>query len=94
MAFLTPAHMVERLYLQKGNKVADFGTGSGAYALELAHAVTDTGKVYAIDLHRDSLQTLEHVAAKRGFLNIETVWARSRVDNIYRFLFDGCGYYF
>lgn len=75
MAFLTPAHLIERLYIKKGTAVADFGAGSGAYALELARAVTDTGKVYAIDIHRDILQTLEHTAHKMGFLNIETVWA-------------------
>ena len=75
MAFLTPAHLIERLYIKKGSAVADFGAGSGAYTIELAHAVTDTGKVYAIDIHRDLLQTLEHTAHKMGLLNIETVWA-------------------
>jgi ubiquinone/menaquinone biosynthesis C-methylase UbiE len=63
MAFLTPAHLVERLYIKKGS------------AVELARAVTDTGKVYAIDIHRDILQTLEHTAHKMGLMNIETVWA-------------------
>jgi ubiquinone/menaquinone biosynthesis C-methylase UbiE len=73
--FLTPEHLVERLYLKRGAKVGDFGAGAGAYAIALAEAVGDEGKVYAIDLHRDHLQTLENTVRKMGFLSIDTMWA-------------------
>jgi len=73
--FLTPEHLVEKLYIKRGSRVADFGAGAGAYTLALAHATGDEGKVYAIDLHRDMLTTLENTAEKMGYQNIETIWA-------------------
>lgn len=73
--FLTPEHLVEKLYLKAGDRVADFGAGVGAYTLALSSSVTDTGKVFAVDVNRDLLSTLEGTAQKMGYLNIETIWA-------------------
>ena len=74
MAFLTPEHLVERLYLKPGNMAADFGAGSGAYCMALSKEVGEMGKVYAIDINRDLLDTLKTTFEKMGYLNIETIW--------------------
>lgn len=66
---------MEKLYVKPGSRVADFGAGAGAYTLALAHATGDEGKVYAVDIHRDMLTTLENSAEKMGYQNIETIWA-------------------
>jgi ubiquinone/menaquinone biosynthesis C-methylase UbiE len=72
--FLTPEHLVEKMVLKKGSVVADFGSGSGAYTIALLETVGIEGKVYAIDIHRDALKTLETEASKQGFQNLEIMW--------------------
>lgn len=75
MSFLTPEHLVERLFLKKGSRVADIGAGSGAYVVSLARAVGDEGKVFAVDIHRDALHTLHNSLIKAGYLNTDIIWA-------------------
>ncbi len=54
--------------------MADFGAGSGAYALELARLVGHTGMVYAVDVQKDLLTSLRSEARRRGLHNIEILW--------------------
>ncbi len=75
MAFLTPKHLVEKLNLRVGASVADIGSGSGAYIESLALAVGDEGKVYAVDIHKDMLDTTKKSLEERGFQNIDIIWA-------------------
>ncbi len=56
-------------------KVADFGSGSGAYALLIAPLVGEAGRVYAIDVQRDLLRRLHNEAMRRGLRNVSIVWA-------------------
>ena len=58
-------------YVSKGQVVADLGCGPGYYALPLAGIVGPEGKVYAVDLGRVSVRTLERKAKKCGYQNIE-----------------------
>jgi ubiquinone/menaquinone biosynthesis C-methylase UbiE len=73
--FLTPDHLVRELYLKEGDRVADFGSGSGAYTIALAKEVGNTGMVYAVDIHRDMLHTLLGTVERRNLLNVDIVWA-------------------
>lgn len=75
MAFLSPDHLVEKLYLKDGSRVADVGSGSGAYVVSLARSVGEKGKVYAVDIHRDALHTLHNSLTKAGYLNTDIIWA-------------------
>ena len=75
MSFLTPEHLVRELYLKPGDRVCDIGCGSGAYTIALAEEVGETGQVYAVDIHRDALHTLAGTLEKRGFQNVEMLWA-------------------
>lgn len=54
--------------------VADFGTGSGAYALALSEAVGSSGRVYALDVQKTLLSRLKKQAEDAGRRNIEVVW--------------------
>ncbi len=58
-------------YVKKGQVVADLGCGSGYYTLPLAELVGPEGKVYAVDLGKTSIRTLEKRAGKGGYRNIE-----------------------
>lgn len=74
MAFISPIHLIEKMYIKEGSTVADFGAGSGAYTLALSEVVGKKGKVYALDIHRDMLETMQASALKMGLENIETIW--------------------
>lgn len=69
-----PLSTVLQLGLAEGMKVADFGAGSGHYAICAAHIVGATGGVYAIDVQQDLLTRLRKEAQERA-LPIETLWA-------------------
>jgi len=50
-----PAQVVEALALKPGMVVADLGSGSGYFTRRFVEAVTDRGKVYAVDVEPEML---------------------------------------
>ncbi|MBI4135593.1 methyltransferase domain-containing protein [Candidatus Uhrbacteria bacterium] len=72
--FAHPAHNVVALGIQPGMKIADFGSGSGAYVLSIAEALCGSGHVYAVDIQRDLLRRTRNESQNRGFRNVEIVW--------------------
>jgi ubiquinone/menaquinone biosynthesis C-methylase UbiE len=74
MAFVNPENVVKSFDLEPGGVVADFGSGSGAWALAAARFVGPDGKVYAVDVQKEILSALKSRADTEGFLNIEIVW--------------------
>lgn len=73
--FAHPAKNVAALGIQADFKIADFGAGSGAYTFALAERLEHSGKVYAIDVQRDLLRRIHSEAARRGFKNVDIIWA-------------------
>lgn len=73
--FAHPHRNVSVLGVTPGMAVADFGSGSGAYVLAIAEHLAHSGHVYAIDVQRDLLRRTKNEAAKRGFKNVEILWA-------------------
>jgi ubiquinone/menaquinone biosynthesis C-methylase UbiE len=71
--FSEPREVIKQLFLSPDMKVADFGSGSGHYALELAEVLRE-GHVYAIDVQKDLLERLKSEAKKRFLNNLEIVW--------------------
>lgn len=66
MAFSDPAHNVNQLGIPEGAVVADFGTGSGFYAIAAAKKVAGDGIVYAIDIQDNLLARLSDMAITEG----------------------------
>lgn len=54
-----PAQVVGVLDLKPGMAVADLGSGSGYFTRRFVEAVTETGKVYAIDVEPEALKYVE-----------------------------------
>jgi ubiquinone/menaquinone biosynthesis C-methylase UbiE len=75
MRFLSPKQVITPLHITPGQKVADFGCGSGHYIFELSEKVTGPGIVYAVDIHKALLVKIAKEAEERNLLNIRTVWA-------------------
>ena len=72
--FAHPVRNVASLGITPGMKVADFGSGSGAYVLAIADVLAHSGHVYAIDVQRDLLRKTKNEAHKRGYKNVEVIW--------------------
>lgn len=71
--FAHPGYNAAAIGVKEGHVVADFGAGSGHYALEFASLVGGAGRVYAIDVQRNLLIRLRNEATRHGFANVETV---------------------
>ena len=66
-----PSQRLVEPYAKKGQMVADLGCRRGFYTLVLAKAVGPEGKVYAVDLNKKCIQTLQGRADEAGYHNIE-----------------------
>lgn len=73
--FAHPTRNVEALGVKPGMRVADFGSGSGAYVLAIAAALEGSGTVYAVDVQKDLLRRTQTEASARGYKNVEILWA-------------------
>lgn len=73
--FAHPARNVIGIGITPGMRIADFGSGSGAYVLAIAKTLCNSGHVYAVDVQRNLLQRVKNEAHKRGFKNVEVLWS-------------------
>lgn len=72
--FAHPPRNVAALGIEPGMKVADFGSGSGAYVNLIAEALLGSGTVYAIDIQKDLLRRIKNEAERKGHANVELLW--------------------
>jgi len=63
-----PSELVEKLGINRGDVVMDFGCGPGFYTIELAKKAK---KVMAVDLSPEMLKKAQNKAVKAGVKNIE-----------------------
>jgi len=64
----SPEKLASELHLQKGERVAELGCGSGHMVVAIARKVGEEGKVYAIDILDKKLEAVRS-SAKLFFLN-------------------------
>ena len=72
--FSDPSHSISQFELQSGSRVADLGAGTGTLSVIAAHAVGDSGKVYAVEVQKGLLDKLKNHAKEARVHNIEAVW--------------------
>jgi len=70
--FLNPEQVLKQLDLKEEMTAADFGSGSGGWAIPLAKILKD-GKVFAIDILEEPLSALKGKAEISNVSNIETI---------------------
>ncbi|MDZ7836674.1 MAG: methyltransferase domain-containing protein [Actinomycetota bacterium] len=68
-----PDQVIEALKLQRGNQVADIGSGGGYYTFRFAQIVGKQGKVYAVDTNSQLLEHVESTGRQKGLTNVSTV---------------------
>ena len=67
--------------VQTGDRVADFGAGSGFIATEFAKAAGEKGELVAIDILEEPLEVLQSKAKRLGLLNVRTVKSNLEKEN-------------
>lgn len=73
--FLSPEQVVRQFGLEKGDHVADLGAGHGYFTIPMARIVGGDGKIFALDIQKNSLDMIRSKARLEYLLNIETIWA-------------------
>jgi ubiquinone/menaquinone biosynthesis C-methylase UbiE len=73
--FIDPEKVLFRAGLTSGQTVADFGAGSGFYALSAAKVVGNNGKVFVVDVLESALAHVSADARLRMAKNIQTIQA-------------------
>ena len=68
--FINPKEIISTLEIEMGMSVGDFGCGTGYFTFPLAERVGQTGRVYALDILKDKLETIESEAKILGLGNI------------------------
>jgi len=72
--FIDPNQVLRQLRLRNNMTAADFGSGSGGWAIPLAKKLED-GKVYAIDILEEPLSVLKSRALLEKLFNIQIIRA-------------------
>jgi ubiquinone/menaquinone biosynthesis C-methylase UbiE len=68
-----PEKVMEVTGVKPGMVIGEIGAGGGYFTFWLARGVGQTGKVYANDIDRSALATIDRRSAEAGVANIETV---------------------
>lgn len=71
--FLDPESIVEGFGIEEGMKIADFGCGAGYFTISLAKKTGPGGKVYALDILENALDSVRAKARASGLDNMETI---------------------
>lgn len=71
--FSDPIQNLKKLDLRENMVVADLGAGTGFYAIPCASLVPH-GKVYAVEILKDYLHTIENKAKELKLNNLEILW--------------------
>ena len=61
--------------IDPGDWVADVGSGEGEYTLQMAQAVGDSGRAFAVDIDEDDLEELNEEIEDRDLANVTTVFS-------------------
>lgn len=68
-----PADVIAAMDLRGGEVVADLGAGSGYFTFRMAPKVGKTGKVLAVEIQDEMIETLRRRAAELKAANVEVV---------------------
>ena len=71
--FADPLKNLKAFGLKEGDVVADLGAGTGYYSIA-AGGLVPSGKVYAVEIIKDFLATIEKRVAEAHLKNVEILW--------------------
>ncbi|MFH0846381.1 MAG: class I SAM-dependent methyltransferase [Patescibacteria group bacterium] len=74
MAFTDPQNNIDQFDLDRGMQVVDLGAGTGAYTLAAAKKVGQDGRVFAVEVQKELLNKISHLALSEHIFNVEVIW--------------------
>lgn len=74
--FSNPEKNLKLFGLGEDSVVADLGAGTGYYALALGRLLP-RGKIYAVEVNKDFLDTIRHKVAEACLPNVEIIWGNA-----------------
>jgi len=78
--FLNPETLVGDFGIQPGMQIADLGCGTGHIGILMAQRVGENGRVTAVDIMEDKLDSIRTRAKAAGLANLDTVRADLEVS--------------
>jgi ubiquinone/menaquinone biosynthesis C-methylase UbiE len=72
--FAHPDIAASHFHFRQGDKVADFGAGSGRFLRALSKAVGNDGRVYACEIRKNLVEMIGAQVLEWRLSNVETVW--------------------
>lgn len=66
-------NVVKEAGITHGSSVLDFGCGPGGYILPTARLTDSTGKIYALDISPQAIESVEALILKKKLTNIKTI---------------------
>jgi len=69
--------VMDVLAIGPGKNVADIGAGSGWFTVRAARRVTDSGRVYAVDINPEAIKYIDDRAKKEQLHNVQTILSKS-----------------
>jgi ubiquinone/menaquinone biosynthesis C-methylase UbiE len=75
-ALIDPFKIFEKIELRKGMRVADMGCGrTGHFVFPASRIVGETGVVYAVDILKEVLESINSWIKSEGMHNVQTIWS-------------------
>ncbi len=71
--FQDPTDILKEAGVKPGFHVLDYGCGPGAHAIAAARLVSNSGKVYAADIHPMAIEQVKNTALRKKLSNVETI---------------------
>lgn len=72
--FVVPDIVATHFHLAEGERVADFGAGSGFFLKVLSEGVGQSGRVYACEIQKVLVEKLGDYIRTAGLQNVEPMW--------------------
>jgi ubiquinone/menaquinone biosynthesis C-methylase UbiE len=66
-------NILKEVEIKPGFQVLDYGCGPGGYITEAAQLVSESGKVYALDIQPLAIKQVQNMTTKQKLANIETI---------------------
>ncbi len=71
--FSNPWKILEEAGLKSGQRVLEIGCGPGFYTIPAAQIVSETGIIFALDIHPLAIKRVEEKIKKEGISNVKTI---------------------
>jgi ubiquinone/menaquinone biosynthesis C-methylase UbiE len=68
-----PEQIMDKLLIADGSRVGDIGAGGGWFTVRLARRVGPNGRVFAEDIQRQMIESIQRRVAREGLSNVEPI---------------------